>query len=857
MLKKRFKYLFFNKIGIKILLVSLVMSLTVIVNSYFVVIRSLDVQELSHKEVYSSILYLNEIWEIMESLDHQKIAIECYMLKNKDADKAKADYFKEKKRMDEIFSSYYQHSCPHIRPLLKEMQKKIYNYSQKVEQIFSLRENNVSDLLLKNKINEVNKLEEDIHNNYLQKIIVHIQDNHIKPTEKHILDLGNIIIKNILIASIMVVFLSFFLGVFVTSSVAKPIQVLNQAVKRISQGNFDLKIDIKSKDEIGDLARSFENMANKLKSAREEIKAYNKRLENEVLEKTKKLTHTLNILEKDKKELEKQKLATLNILEDVSESEKKLKSLNANLEKRRFELEALKSLNEELTQVSDLENLLNVVNKYLWEILDCGVCSFLVYDKLSDSILVKSYLRKPIPPKTLNVIHKELFSYAKGKLKSKKGIKKENAKILVQGKVDSKKHEFPVASFVLPLIAGHNFLGAVHISFFNITSSHKEEQALTQAIIASASVALDRLQTLILTQHSRTESLINSLFNGVIMFDSERKIVFINPAAIKFLKLKGRPDTLDEVLKFFPDKSISILANKALKKDKTSFLGDLPIESRYYELHIVPVKDFTEKVVGAAFIMHDITQRKQIETMKTEFVSVASHQLRTPLTAIKLFTDMLIRGEVGKLNREQKKYLDNIHQSTERMVRLVNDLLNVTRIESGRLMVNPQPIDLEKFIEDIITEVKPLAGSKKIKIIFKKPRPKLPEINLDQNLIRQVIHNLIVNAIRYSSPQNGQVKISLERKGKKYYLITIKDNGIGIPAKARDRIFEKFFRADNAVKRVTEGTGLGLYVSKMIVESSGGKIWFESKNGRGTQFFVTLPTKGMKPKKGERGLAIS
>ncbi|MCD4761656.1 PAS domain-containing sensor histidine kinase, partial [bacterium] len=303
------------------------------------------------------------------------------------------------------------------------------------------------------------------------------------------------------------------------------------------------------------------------------------------------------------------------------------------------------------------------------------------------------------------------------------------------------------------------------------------------------------------------------------------------------------------------DKEIEEMVDNAIKKGRSSHVREVGLIKKYFEIFITPVKDNQQKIVGCAIIIHDITHIKEIDAMKTEFVSVASHQLRTPLTAIKLFTEMMLKGDVGKLKKEQEEYLTNIYQSTERMVRLVNDLLSLSRLESGRLRIDPKPTDLNIFIESIINEVKPVAKVKGVKINFF-PGEKMPKIKIDPVLIRQVVHNLVTNSVRYSSDNKGIVEINT-RRGNKEYMITIKDNGIGIPDKLKPRIFEKFYRADNAVKTNTEGTGLGLYVARLIVENSGGKIWFESKEGEGTTFFVTLPVAGMEKKEGDKTLAVS
>ena len=384
----------------------------------------------------------------------------------------------------------------------------------------------------------------------------------------------------------------------------------------------------------------------------------------------------------------------------------------------------------------------------------------------------------------------------------------------------------------------------------------EEKRSLIEAMVATFSISIDRIHTLTASQQSKTASLIESLSDGVLMYNVELNIILKNPLFKKYTKLADKDFQLSDCYTMIKGVNLKQPIYRSLTDGKLTHFSDAEIKDRIYEVFITPVNNSQNKIVGGAIILHDITEIKKIDRMKTEFVSVASHQLRTPLTAIKLFVDMLVRGEVGKLNKEQREYLDNIHQSTDRMARLVNDLLNVTRIESGRLRITPQPTEVKRFIKSIIDEAKPLAAAKKIKINFIADAEKWQKISLDQNLMRQVFHNLLVNAIRYSPAGKGKVEINLS-KDKNYFITAVKDNGIGIPKKAQGNIFAKFFRADNAVKSITEGTGLGLYVSKMIVENSGGEISFASEEKKGTTFFVKMPLKGMKSKEGERGLAIS
>lgn len=254
------------------------------------------------------------------------------------------------------------------------------------------------------------------------------------------------------------------------------------------------------------------------------------------------------------------------------------------------------------------------------------------------------------------------------------------------------------------------------------------------------------------------------------------------------------------------------------------------------------------RVIGS---MLDVTKQKELDRAKDEFISLVSHQLRTPLTAVRLFVEMLGGGQVGPLAPQQKDYIDKIAVSTKRMIDLVGDILNVSRIEMGRIKIDPVPSDPIAVIKSQLDEIIPLAEKKKVKINFK-PQP-MPQIPLDPLLFGQIVHNLMTNAIRYTNQGAGEVTISFN-KVKDGFELAVSDNGIGIPPEAQSRIFQRFFRADNAVKVEGEGTGLGLYLIKLIVEAAGGSVRFTTAPNKGTTFFVSVPPEGMKSKKGERSL---
>ena len=342
-------------------------------------------------------------------------------------------------------------------------------------------------------------------------------------------------------------------------------------------------------------------------------------------------------------------------------------------------------------------------------------------------------------------------------------------------------------------------------------------------------------------EKNKTLAVITNFADGLLVFDKEGKLSLMNPQAEDFFKMRGKEIIDKAIIELGTFPIIKPVVTLVGKEIKGIFRKEIQIkENLVLEVSTIPIMKEEEKM-GTLVILHDITREKMIERMKTEFVSLSAHQLRTPLSAIKWTLRMLLDGDLGPILKEQREFIEKTYKSNERMINLINDLLDVTRIEEGKYLYKPVLTDFEPICQFVINSYREEVERRKLKIEFKKPEKKLPRVKVDVEKIRLAIQNLLENAIRYTK-SGGEISVSL-RDLKKEIEFSVRDTGVGIPKDQQARVFTKFFRAANVIRMETEGSGLGLFITKNIVETHGGRIWFESEEGKGTTFYFTLPVK--------------
>lgn len=368
----------------------------------------------------------------------------------------------------------------------------------------------------------------------------------------------------------------------------------------------------------------------------------------------------------------------------------------------------------------------------------------------------------------------------------------------------------------------------------------------------------------LLEAKAKDEAILHSIGYGLVVTDENGKITLVNQSfqkllgwtekqvlgksfvdIVPLLNADGHPVPKDQRLHYravHEGKNMDTSINDNLlyqRSDKSRF----PVY-----ISISPII-LNQKIIGTVEVFRDITEEKAIDKAKTEFVSLASHQLRTPLSSINWYTEMLLAGDAGKVNKEQRNYLDEIFAGNKRMTELVGALLNVSRVDLGTFTVEPEPTDVIKLAKETVRDLEPRIFARKQKF-DEDYDESLPIMQVDPKLMRMIIENLASNAIKYT-PEGGKITLEL-KKTPKHLKLTVTDSGYGIPKAQRSRVFGKLFRADNVKSHDTEGTGLGLYLIKSIIDYTGGKIWFDSVENQGTTFYVELPLQGMPKKSGSK-----
>jgi len=352
----------------------------------------------------------------------------------------------------------------------------------------------------------------------------------------------------------------------------------------------------------------------------------------------------------------------------------------------------------------------------------------------------------------------------------------------------------------------------------------------------------DRNLLEISNERARTLTIINSMSEGVIATNRQKQVVLMNPAAIKMLRIKRRRvigQTVDKILRM-PDlvNTINEKLEKVTETLKTTKLEFDTPDERVLQASITPILDEKKACIGTVTVLFDITKEKQVEQMKSDFVSHVSHELKAPLGAIEGYLDLVLDGITANDPQKEREVIEKSRNRAQSLSHLINDLLDLSRVDRRSPAKEMEPVQLDGILKETIEFYKSKAEEKSIKL-SSSISSDLPSIRGNEQDLNRLFANLVSNAIKYT-PENGTVKVKLKQINS-HIRVKVSDTGIGIPEDVRDKIFDEFYRTDNALKKKISGTGLGLSIARKIAEEHQGYIEVESNVNEGSTFSVTFP----------------
>jgi PAS domain S-box-containing protein len=627
--------------------------------------------------------------------------------------------------------------------------------------------------------------------------------------------------------------------------VIKPVQRLIRDVKRVSDDpQAKKRIDTTGKGEIHDLAENINAMMISLE------KSYS-----ENIEKSKELANTRMVLEQKVKDSQKQnaaleqsKQAVLNILDDS----------------RRLEIELRKQRDRNQAVIASMgEGLVVVDENYKIRIMN-PVAERIIGVKENDvkgtywhsvAVMYKGDTEIPSEERPFVLAFKEKNPVFLGLEDDIYYVSKDGRKI-------------PVSASVTPIFADNKSVSAAVILFHDITREKAEKSIIEQMVkertreLVEKNIVLEKTQQELAVASHEAESeqaklmaSIDSLTLGFIMTDEKEQVVTVNEMAKTMI---GLGDDIVQNLsviekKLYPAIDLHAIHNQCKAERKSVHIDSFEYRDKYYRLFIAPILVPGEnlKLIGTVIVFEDISEAKILDRSREEFFSIASHELRTPLTAIRGNTELIRQYYGDKItDPDFKEMIDDIHSGSVRLITLVNDFLDMSRIEQGRMKYTLIPFDFSELVEKTLTMLEALCAEKKISLDFDKPEfPVMVSGDADKS--KEIILNLVGNAIKFTD--SGSVKVSFDPTielppGKTGQIVmAVTDSGRGIPAANQSLLFRKFTQAGSSIltRDTTKGTGLGLYISKLMSEGMNGSVFLaHSEEGKGSTFAFSLPKAG-------------
>lgn len=506
------------------------------------------------------------------------------------------------------------------------------------------------------------------------------------------------------------------------------------------------------------------------------------------------------------------------------------------LKRRVLELQVLQSLGERVGYSLDLRKILEVITDSLNGLVDYSTISYMMFGS-EGRVILRTHVKEPVSRLFLDQVKGQMGGALS--IMVNHSLQPSLIDETISGVNLDERVSHPIGSFFhLPIVIGGQVVALINVSSLEKGLYGDEDTAILYTIINQVSMQATKLAQVLENEKRRLSAMISSLGDGIIMVDPNFNLIVANPAVYSLLNLPLRSSLLDIFESLIKNCDLKNMIIQSLSSQQISKMLPFELNDKAIRIEVNPVKDRYDYLLGAVVSLIDETAQKQLERLREDFTAMMVHELRTPLTTISYGIETIV-GDFSSLKPEElNHYLTVIKQATSDVLALVNDLLDVARIEAGKLEVIKQPNNLVNLISEKINLLKPLADQKHISLTSVVD-PNLNSVMLDRIRIGQALTNLISNSIKYTD--NGGVKVQAISHDNKVW-VAVSDTGDGISSEDLPKLFSKFRQIGRGKTGEKGGTGLGLVIVKGIIEAHGGTIWADSEGrGKGSIFTFTIP----------------
>lgn len=548
-------------------------------------------------------------------------------------------------------------------------------------------------------------------------------------------------------------------------------------------------------------------------------------------------------------DLKGERLGTLVTMQDITPRKSaeadlrktltELATAKADIEKRAEELSVLQKLSARLSHVTDIAELLQVATPAVLSQVGGHVAALVV--RTNGHLKAAAFASDKLEDDKLDEVRRKLDETIAETLTVGENCCKTLPIGMMPGPpLPSEPLEARhISDLLIPLDIPQGCEGFLWVRRYGKASFAANEEDFCKTIAVEVALILNRHLEMMKSEQQKINALVEGMPEPMVMLTESFDLLCLNPSARALLNVPESETKFDPAALKPPE--VARLFKRAAHQPRKEFEDDIlfvnPVP-RTYRVVVAPLCRSGKKRVGTVAVFHDVTQWREAERMKTEFVANVSHELRTPLTSIKESTSLLLDEVLGKISPKQREFLSLAARECARLSRLVDDILEISRIEGARLHLNRTRASLVEAGQSVLDSLRAAAGSAEVSLALSAPRD-FPPILFDVDRMTQILLNLLGNAIKFTPP-GGSVRLVLENRAKSA-VIRVIDTGIGIPSEETDKIFDKFHRVPSSQKQTTKGTGLGLFICKALVEMHGGSIRVKSKPGKGTEFSFTLP----------------